>query len=61
LDIDVHIPNAGTFSAPTSLTAPAPAPLALTSVLDALNVAGVVPNEHCSAAPVHTRFPMRGL
>ena len=51
--VDVHIPNGGTFDAATSLTTPA-APVAETSVPEAEKVAGVVPNEHCSVAPVHT-------
>jgi hypothetical protein len=53
LDSDVHIPNGGTFSVPVSSTTPAAA-VAVTSVLDAENVDGVVPNEHCSVAPVLT-------
>jgi hypothetical protein len=48
LDSDMHIPNGGTFAVAASVTTPAGLP--------ALNVAGEVPNEHCSTAPVHTRF-----
>jgi hypothetical protein len=56
LDIDVHIPKDATFAAPTSSIVPTATWLAETSGLDALNVAGVVPNEHCRLAPVQTRF-----
>jgi hypothetical protein len=44
-DIEVHIPNGGTLLAETSLTTPAAA-VACTSVPDAENVDGEVPNEH---------------
>jgi len=56
---DVHIPNGGTFAVPTSSTTPA-APVAVTSVLEAENVAGVVPNEHCSVAPVQAWLAING-
>ena len=42
---EMHIPNPGTASGLTSVTTP-PAPVAVTSVPDAANVAGVVPIEH---------------
>ena len=44
------------FAAPTSATVPAATWLAETSALDALNAAGVVPNEHWRVAPVQTRL-----
>src|SRR5262245_37262848 len=53
----MHIPNGGTFAAATSVTTPA-APPAEVSAPEAEKVAGVVPNEHCSVAPVQTRFGM---
>jgi hypothetical protein len=52
---EVHIPKGGTLLGATSLTTPASA-VADTSVPDAANVDGVVPNEHCRVAPVHTWF-----
>jgi hypothetical protein len=58
LAIDMHMPNAGTFAAPQSVIAPAAISVPVMSVLDALKVAGVVPNEHCSDAPVQTRLPI---
>jgi hypothetical protein len=57
LDSDMHIPNGGTFAVAASVTTPAGLP-ADVWVPAALNVAGEVPNEHCSTAPVHTRFGM---
>src|SRR6201999_4302773 len=60
LDMDMHIPNVGTFAAATSVTTPAAVPAEVWAP-DAANVAGVVPNEHCSAAPVHTRLPIAHL
>ena len=45
-DSDVHIPNEGRLLAAKSATVPAAACVALTSWLEAVNVAGVVPNEH---------------
>ena len=57
-DIDVHIPNGGTFCELVSPTAPAAA-VAVTSELEAENVDGVVPNEHCSDAPVLTWLGIR--
>ncbi|MGD0554078.1 MAG: hypothetical protein ABSA93_03765 [Streptosporangiaceae bacterium] len=51
----MHIPNGGTFAVAASVTTPAGLP-ADVWVPAALNVAGEVPNEHCSTAPVHTRF-----
>jgi hypothetical protein len=55
LDNDIHIPKGVTFAAATSVTTPAWLPVD-TLAPDAANVAGVVPNEHCSVAPVHTAF-----
>jgi hypothetical protein len=45
-DSDVHIPNDGRLLVSKSDTVPAAACVPLTSWLDAVNVAGVVPNEH---------------
>jgi hypothetical protein len=53
LDNDMHRPNGGTFAAATSVTTPAGV-VADVWVPEAANVAGVVPNEHCSVAPVQT-------
>jgi hypothetical protein len=50
---DVYIPNGGTLLGATSLTTPATA-VADTSTPVAAKVDGVVPNEHCSDAPVQT-------
>jgi hypothetical protein len=54
-DSDMHMPNGGTFEVAVSFTTPAALP-AKTWVPEAENVAGVVPNEHCSVAPVQTTF-----
>ncbi len=58
LATDVHRPNGGTFAGATSVTTPAGA-VADTRAPDAANVDGIVPNEHCSAAPVHTWLGIR--
>jgi hypothetical protein len=55
-----HIPNGGTFAAAVSFTTPT-APPANVLVPEAANVAGVVPKEHCSVAPVQTTFGMADL
>jgi hypothetical protein len=60
LDSDMHMPKGGTFSAATSVTTPAGLP-ADTLVPEEAKVAGVVPNEHCSVAPVQTTFGMAVL
>ena len=60
LDSELHIPNDGTFAVAMSVTTPA-GPRADTWIPVAVNVAGVVPNEHYSVAPVHTRFGMAVL
>jgi hypothetical protein len=55
---DIHIPNPGTFSGLTSVTTP-PAPVAVTWVPDAAKVAGVVPIEQLSDAPLQTKSGIR--
>jgi hypothetical protein len=57
LDRDMHSPNDGRLSVVKSVTTPAGAP-ADTRAADAVNVAGVVPNEHCTVAPVLTTVVM---
>jgi hypothetical protein len=54
---EVHWPKAGTLAVPVSVTTPAAARAETLAAL-AVNVAGAVPNEHCSFAPVHTRLGM---
>jgi hypothetical protein len=51
---DSQVPNGGMFAVAVSVTVPAAAP-ADTLAPVALNVADVVPSEHSSVAPVHTR------
>jgi hypothetical protein len=57
LDGDVQIPNGGTFAVVTSVTTPTGLPVDVWTP-EAAKVAGIAPNEHCSVAPVHTRFGM---
>jgi hypothetical protein len=52
---DLQIPNVGTFATVTSVTTPT-GPPAEVRVPEAAKVAGSVPKEHCSVAPLHTRF-----
>jgi hypothetical protein len=60
LDGDVHNPNGGTLASVMSVTTPA-GPPAEVWMPEAEKVAGVVPNEHCSVAPVHTKSGMAYL
>jgi hypothetical protein len=50
-----QIPNVGTFATVTSVTTPTGLP-AEVLVPEAAKTAGSVPKEHCSVAPLHTRF-----
>jgi len=55
LDSDVQFPNVGTFATVTSVTTPTGLPAEVWAP-EAAKIAGIVPKEHCSVAPVHTRF-----
>jgi hypothetical protein len=58
LESDMHMPKGGMLAEPISVTTPVGVGL-LTAWPLAAKVAGVVPIEHCSVAPVHTRLGMR--
>jgi hypothetical protein len=52
---DWQIPNVGTFATVISVTTPTGLP-AEVWVPEAAKIADSAPKEHCSVAPVHTRF-----
>jgi hypothetical protein len=57
LDGVVHNPNVGTFAGVMSVTTPTGVPVDVWTP-EAAKVAGTAPKEHCSIAPVQTRFGM---